>query len=148
MLARVQALILSLWAGMVVTLGAVVAPGLFSVLARADAGHLAGYFFGLEARLSLGLAVVCLLIERGLHRRGASRSASAMSAEALMVLLVLFLTIVAQYVLHPLLEAARDSGATGSFGLLHGLSSGLFVLKAMVLVALVWRAGAAAQEPA
>ena len=142
MVARVQALMAGLWAGLVLALGAMTAPRLFALLPRADAGRVAGDLFGLEARLSLAVGVVMILLERRRHEDDPGGGASAMGPRMLIALAVIFLTVMAEYVRRPMLDAARQNqgAASASFLWLHGVSAALFVLKAALLVALAWQA--------
>jgi Domain of unknown function (DUF4149) len=136
MLGRLAALLASLWLGLVLTLAAVVAPAAFTVLERSLAGRLAGQCFRIEAQLSLGLALLLLL----LHRRLASeRGTAVLSTEILLVLGALFCTVLGYFALQPAMEAARAGQGTWSFGALHGASSALFALKGILLLVLVWR---------
>jgi len=64
---------------------------------------------------------------------------SVMSVNLLLVLGALFCTVLGYFALQPLMEAARAGQGRFSFGALHGASSVLFVLKGLLLLALVWR---------
>ena len=66
LLCRIRTLLAALWLGLVVTLGAAVAPTLFAMLERTEAGRIAGQLFRIEAHAGLGLAVALFLIERRL----------------------------------------------------------------------------------
>lgn len=147
MLGRLAALLASLWLGLVLTLGAVAAPAAFAVLERSLAGRVAGQCFRIEAQLSLGLALLLLLIHRRLASdRAAQAKVSAMSTEILLVLGALFCTVLGYFALQPMMEAARAGQGTWSFGAVHGASSALFALKGMLLLVLAWR-GTAQRVP-
>ena len=147
MLGRLAALLASLWLGLVLTLGAVAAPAAFAVLERSLAGRVAGQCFRIEAQLSLGLALLLLLIHRRLAcDRAAQAKVSAMSTEILLVLGALFCTVLGYFALQPMMEAARAGQGTWSFGAVHGASSALFALKGMLLLVLAWR-GTAQRVP-
>jgi hypothetical protein len=62
------------------------------------------------------------------------------SANMLLALGALFCTIAGYFALQPMMEAARQ-GLPGamSFGLLHGASSVFFLLKGLLVAALLWR---------
>lgn len=141
-LARFQAWLAALWAGSTVALGGLAAPALFSALERQVAGVGAGRIFQIEANLSLFMAMLMFVMERRRVRDAieSGASASAMSPALIMILAVLFITIVGQHVLHPMIQSAR-LGTPGllSFGILHGMSAALYWVKAAVLVALSWR---------
>jgi hypothetical protein len=141
MLARLAALLASLWLGLVLTLGGVVAPAAFAVLERASAGRLAGQCFRIEAQLSLGLGLVLLLLHRRLasDRAASGHGSPVLSTEILLVLGALFCTVLGYFALQPAMEAARAGQGAWSFGALHGASSGLFAIKGLLLLVLAWR---------
>jgi Domain of unknown function (DUF4149) len=143
MLRQVRTLVAAVWLGMVLTLAAVVAPVLFAGLDRTEAGRLAG-MFRIEAYVALGLAVALFLVERRLAalRMQAGRG-SMLSMNGVLVLGALFCTVLGYFALQPMMEAARAGQGQWSFGALHGLSSALFVLKGLLLLALVWRGAGA-----
>jgi hypothetical protein len=141
MLQRLRTVLTALWLGLVVTLAAVAAPTAFAVLERTLAGQVAGRMFGIEARVGLGLAVALFLIERRLASlRVAAGRGSVLSVEIVLVLGALFCTVLGYFALQPMMEAARAGQGAYSFGALHGVSSALFVLKGLLLLALLWRA--------
>ncbi len=144
MLRQVRTLVAAVWLGMVLTLAAVVAPVLFAGLDRTEAGRLAGNMFRIEAYVALGLAVALFLVERRLAalRMQAGRG-SMLSMNGVLVLGALFCTVLGYFALQPMMEAARAGQGQWSFGALHGLSSALFVLKGLLLLALVWRGAGA-----
>jgi hypothetical protein len=111
------------------------------VLERTLAGQVAGRMFGIEARVGLGLAIALFLIERRLASlRVAAGRGSVLSVEIMLVLGALFCTVLGYFALQPMMEAARAGQGAYSFGALHGVSSALFVLKGLLLLALLWRA--------
>jgi hypothetical protein len=140
MLRQARTLVAAVWLGLVLTLAVVVAPVLFAGLERAEAGRLAGNLFRIEAHVALGLAVVLFLLERRLAsvRLQAGRG-SVLSVNVLLVLGALFCTVLGYFALQPLMDAARAGQGPWSFGALHGVSSSLFALKGLLLLALVWR---------
>jgi len=142
MLARFAKLLASLWLGLVVTLGGVTAPLAFQVLERGLAGQLAGACFRLEAQLSLGAAMLLFMVHRKLAQQQAEAGqGSRISTELLLVLGALFCTVLGFFALQPMMEAARQGQGSFSFGALHGASSTLFLVKGVLLLGLVWRAG-------
>ncbi|MGH6649342.1 DUF4149 domain-containing protein [Aquabacterium sp.] len=134
--ARLQALLAALWAGILVGVGGIAAPSLFAVLERGLAGMAAGRIFAVEAHVSLALAMVLFFFER---QRSRQPGQSVMSAELLLVLGALFATVLGHFALSPMVVAAKAGQGTLSFGTLHALSSGLFVLKGLMVLALAWR---------
>lgn len=136
-----QAWLSSLWLGLLLTLGGVAAPALFAVLDRVSAGQAAGRFFTLEAYISLVFAVTLLLLERRLLRADTSLfKRNRWSLNMWLVVLALLLTLLSQYLVHPMLQSVK-AGNTGplSFGALHAISSGLFFAKTVVVLVLSWR---------
>lgn len=143
MLNRIATLLTAVWLGLVLTLAAVAAPVAFATLERSAAGALVGQYFRIEAHVGLGLAVVLFLIERrlsGLQMR--ERQAVGLSAPPLLVLGALFCTVLGYFALQPLMAQARAGQGTWSFGQLHAVSSALFALKGLLLLALLWRRSA------
>ncbi len=123
-------------------IGGIAAPALFSVLERQQAGAGAGQIFHIEARLSLAFAILLFVLERRRVRdeveQGASQS--AMSANLLLVLGALFLTVLGGFALQPMIQAAKAGEPTAlSFAALHGISASLYWLKALMVLALAWR---------
>lgn len=150
MLLRLRVLLSGLWAGMLLTIGGMAAPTLFTLLERASAGRVAQRYFFLESRASLVLVAALILIERMLARRAmqqsleagarAAASSSLLSINLGLLLLALGCTIVGYDVLQPMMEVARAGGGGASFAALHGFSAGLFLLKTVLVLVLAWRA--------
>lgn len=133
MLRRGRALLPGLWAGMLLCLGTLATPAPFALLPREMAGRVAGRMLAGEAYASLALAVVFVLLERRL--RGAVRP----SAEMLLALGALFCTVAGYFGVLPMMDAARAGQGPWSFAMLHAVSSGSFVLKGVLVLALAWR---------
>jgi hypothetical protein len=141
-LLRFQAWLAGLWAGMIIAVGGVAAPSLFMVLERELAGKGAGRIFTLEAKISLAFAVLIFVIERRRVRDLVEQGVtiSAMTSNLLLVLVALFLTIFGEFVLHPMIEAAKAGQATAlSFGALHGVSAIMFWTRGVIVASLAWR---------
>ncbi len=156
LLERCYALLLSLWLGAQVVVGAIVAPALFASLPdRSMAGTVAGEIF---ARLGvagvIGLALLLAL------RAGLDASAqSSLSGRAVraprwvhyLLLLALVLTGFSHFWVRTNIASVRqqvqlaggfasaDPALVRHFGALHGLSSGLFLITALIALALVLR---------
>lgn len=145
MLSRLRCLLAGLWAGALLSLGAVGAPMLFALLERGTAGRVAGRYFMIEAYAALGLGVVLLLIERRLARCEAEvGQGSRFSLNLALVLGALFCTVAGYFALQPMMEQARQGLGRLSFAQLHGIASAFFVLKGALVLALAWRASAPA----
>lgn len=141
-LQRFQNWLAGVWAGLIVGVGGVAAPSLFAALERQAAGQGAGRIFAVEAKLSLAFAILLFMIERRRVRdlAVAEGSSSVMTGNLLLVLGALFLTVLGQFALHPMIEAAKAGQPTRlSFGALHGISAALFWLKAVCVLSLAWR---------
>lgn len=140
-LGRVMAVVAGLWAGVLLAIALIGAPAGFAVLAeRADAGRVAGHMFVREAYLSLALAVVMFILERGRARRAAEAGeGSVLSAELLLLAGVLFCTVAGYFALQPMMAAARAGQGTLSFGALHAISTVFYGLKTLLVLALAWR---------
>lgn len=137
---RLRRLLPGVWLGWLLTLGAVVAPSLFVVLDRPLAGRVVGHLLALEAQASLLLSVVLILLDRARAARRGAGGGPRISGELMLVLATLFCTVLGHYALLPMLQAARAGQGAWSFAALHGLSAGFFVLKAVLVAALAWRA--------
>jgi uncharacterized membrane protein YhaH (DUF805 family) len=141
-LLRFQSWLASVWAGMLIATGGIAAPSLFLVLDRVSAGRGAGQIFTIEAKVSLGLAMLLLMLERRRLRdlSESGHALSAMSGNLLLILAALFLAILGEFVLHPMIEAAKQGQVSGlSFGALHGISASLYWLRTVLVATLAWR---------
>ncbi|MDQ6680631.1 MAG: DUF4149 domain-containing protein, partial [Pseudomonadota bacterium] len=93
-----------------------------------------------EAYLSLGLALLLVIIERSRAQRAADAGAgSAFSTETMLLLGTIFCTVAGHFAIEPMLAAARLGQGPWSFGALHAASSAFFVLKGLLVLALAWR---------
>ncbi|MCU0929806.1 MAG: DUF4149 domain-containing protein [Burkholderiaceae bacterium] len=135
---RLRALIAGLWAGLLLAVALIATPAPFATLPTADAGRVVARVLATEAAVSLAVAIVLILLERRRAREGRP----AMSAELLLVLGALFCTVLGYYGLQPMLAAARAGQGAWSFGALHAASTVLFGVKALLVLALAWRATA------
>lgn len=140
MLQRLARLLAGLWAGLLVGLGAIGAPAGFAVTTVEIAGRTAGRMFAIEAHVSLTVAVILLLLNRKTVLAEPDQPpVPALNTNLLLVLGTLFCTIVGYFVLQPMMAAARAGEGSLSFGVLHGLSAGLFALKGVLVLSLAWR---------
>lgn len=127
-------LLLAFWAGLLLTLGAVVAPTLFAVLAdRRLAGFIAGNLF--RSATVISAAIAALLA--GLAARAGGEQVRSRQAEAAVPAVLLSIS---EWLVRPLLEAARAGGTGGgAFAAWHAVSSGLYWLATVVVVVAVVR---------
>lgn len=159
MLERVFRVLAMVWVGSQLTIGFLVAPTLFSLLPRVTAGDVAGNLFHSEAIIGGVCATLLLSLGNALVRRG-WRGYRELQW---IVLAMLLLVIVGYFALQPFMaglrDAARDAGVAlaqsrfaARFGLLHGISSALYVVETLAGILLVWRlpvaAGAMPAQPA
>jgi len=126
-------LVLALWAGVLVSIGALVAPTLFAILAsRVVAGGLAAELFRRTTFLSLVLAILLVALGRG-------RAAAGGWLRRLWPLAPAALLAASEFGIRPLLEAARAaSGPAGRvFAAWHALSAAVFVAATALVIALL-----------
>jgi hypothetical protein len=141
--ARLRLLLPGLWLGLLATIALVAAPAAFAALAPHDAGRVAARMLAIEADASLVFAIVLFLLERGRASRAAQAGrGSLISTEMLLLLGTLVCTVAGYFALLPLMEAARAGQGRLSFGALHAISSGFYVAKGLLVLALAWRAAA------
>jgi hypothetical protein len=137
---RLAAWLAGLWAGALWGIGGIGAPAGFATTLPEIAGRVAGRMFMLEAYLSLVLAVALFVLLRRLARRASQAgTGSVFSADMLFVLGALFCTVAGYFALQPMMAAARAGQGSLSFGALHGISAGLYGLKAILVSVLAWR---------
>jgi hypothetical protein len=142
---RVRAVLAALWGGLLLCVALLAAPSAFAVLERSQAGALVGRIFALDANISLGVALLLMVIERRL-RRDTQRDATGptFTAEFLLPAGALFCTVAGYFALQPLMAAAKAGGQGGpSFVTLHAVSFGFYGLKMLLVLALAWRASRA-----
>lgn len=129
----VRGLVVALWAGALVVVGALVAPALFRVLPeRALAGLVAGELFRLLTWLSVAAAAITI----ALHARapvGPLRS-------RFWPLLPAALLLANEYALRPVMDASRAAGqVTAAFMAWHGVSAALYAAATLAALALLVR---------
>ncbi|HUO78541.1 MAG TPA: DUF4149 domain-containing protein [Steroidobacteraceae bacterium] len=126
-------LLLAFWAGLLLTLGAVVAPALFAVLDdRHLAGTVAGALFGIATALSAAIAAALVALAPRAPAAPPGGRAAAVGPALLLA--------ASHFGVRPLLDAARAAGAGGAsaFAAWHALASALYWAAAVwVTVALV-----------
>lgn len=137
-----QRILLTLWVGGLWTAGYIVAPMLFHVLDdRRLAGELAGEIFGVMSYVGLACGIVLLI---GLIYQAGRDVLRAWQFWALVAMLAL--VSIGEFILQPMiytLKAAtpggfvEGSGAAARFGILHGISSLLFLATSLLGLALV-----------
>lgn len=143
MLARARLLVATAWAGSLWAVGYLAAPTLFATLTdRVLAGTIAASLFHVQALVSIAWALLLLLLlwrdKAGLP--GARRTA------VLLTLVMLACTLVSHFGLQPEMAALRaaagpggvmESAAKGRFGMLHGISSSIYLFQSVLAAWLV-----------
>lgn len=146
-LQHLAAMLAALWAGIMIGVGYVSAPVIFKMLGeqRRFAGVIAGDSFTRTAYVTLALGVVILLLVRTVNRRAGFNTPNA---PMILTLGALFLAILGQFVIHPLVAQARDYGTTAlSFGALHGISTIVYMVEIVCVLALNWSLCKPVQKP-
>lgn len=138
--AVLAALVAGMWAGVLLCIGAIAAPAAFATLAPADAGRFVGRVFEQEAHGSIVVALLLFAIERQRSGRAAAAGVgSVFSSNLLLLLGCIFCTVAGYFGVQPLMAAARTGQGALSFGALHAVSGGFFVLKGLLALVLAWR---------
>jgi len=113
------------------------APNAFATLARPEAGAYVGRLFLLDARVSLVMGVVLLLVEQR-RQRDAHGDRVVVSRLLVLPLLAVFLAVLGFDALSPMMEQAKQGQGPFGFALLHALSMACFVAKIAVVATLAW----------
>ena len=145
---RIFSLIAGLWVGGLLTIGFLVVPILFSNLGdRQVAGMVAANLFKLPAYISVLTSIILMLMANHFVRLG--RSYYRVSRWILLGMLAC--AISAAFIIIPWMNSLRDqalylglsvreSTYAVLFSRLHGISSAIYMLQAILGIALVWRA--------
>ena len=131
-----------LWLGVLLAIALIATPAASNSLDKASFGAVARAIFAREAPTSLVFGVLILVIERrdALARHMAT-GVTQFSSEMLLAAGALFCTVAGYYGLLPAMEQARLGGPTQlTFLQLHALSLAFFGLKALLVLALTWKA--------
>lgn len=139
--ARARVLLVTIWAGSIWTIGYLVAPMLFATLAdRVLAGTIAGSLFRAGAYLSLCCAALLLAL------LWFDRTWSQRTAALRLVMAMLICVLIGYFGLQPWMAALREAAGPGGvmegatrmqFGMLHGVSSLIYLVQSGLAVALV-----------
>lgn len=145
MQAKARLLIAALWAGSLWAVGYLVAPTLFATLSdRVLAGTIAGAIFNAQAWLS----IACALLLLALLLTGRDVEPPRRRLLLIVVLVMLLCTLVSHFGLQPMMAELRsaagpagvmESAAKGRFGLLHGLSSVIYLVQSVLAGWLLWK---------
>ena len=140
-LQRWRMLLPGLWGGWLLCVALLATPAPFALLALADAGRVVARMLAEEAYTSLALGVVLLVLERVAASRAAEAGqGSGFSAGLGLALGTIACTVAGYFVVEPMMAPARLGQGPLSFGQLHLISSGFYLLKVALVLALAWRA--------
>lgn len=128
------------------TLGLVAAPVLFSMLDRTSAGSVAAQLFRIEAIIGVVSAFVLILIGNRFVKSGIVEYKRARWIVAAMLVCVFVGYFALQPFMNSLRMAAQEAGMelanspyAKQFGILHGISSAIYLIECLFGLALVWR---------
>jgi hypothetical protein len=132
--------------GSLLTIGYAAAPTLFATLDRVAAGTVAARLFRIEAFIGVLCGILALALGNVLVRRGALAYRPLRALLAGMLVCVL----VGYFALQPFMEAMRGAALEAGvdvahsayatrFGLLHGISSLIYLIESLLGIALVWK---------
>ena len=155
LLARTRLLVATLWAGSLWAVGYLAAPTLFATLSdRVLAGTIAGNLFTSQAWLSIACALVMLVLlwatqtSTGGIFAGPAANMAAKSRRTLLIIVLVMLacTLVSHFGLQPMMASLRaaagpggvmDDAAKNEFGILHGISSAIYLVQSLLAAWLV-----------
>jgi hypothetical protein len=139
------------WVGSLLTLGLIAAPVLFSMLDRTSAGSVAAQLFRIEAIIGVISALVLILIGNRFVKSGIVDYKRVRWIVAVMLVCVLVGYFALQPFMSSLRMAAQEAGTdlanspyARQFGILHGVSSTIYLIECLFGIALVWRLPGAA----
>jgi hypothetical protein len=155
LLARTRLLVATLWAGSLWAVGYLAAPTLFATLSdRVLAGTIAGNLFTSQAWLSIACALVMLVLlwatqtSTGGIFAGPAANMAAKSRRTLLIIVLVMLacTLVSHFGLQPMMASLRaaagpggvmEDAAKNEFGILHGISSAIYLVQSLLAAWLV-----------
>jgi hypothetical protein len=147
LITRARLLIATLWVGSLWTIGYIAAPTLFATLFdRVLAGTIAGSLFRAEAWLSVICGILLLILQKIRGRHASPDNPEETRQEVRLIAAMLACTLIGYFCLQPFMAALREAaGAAGvmasdanlQFAILHGLSSGIYLIGSLVGVRLV-----------
>lgn len=143
---RIFRLLVVVWVGSLLTIGYAAAPTLFATLDRVAAGAVAARLFRIEAIIGVLCGILALALGNVLVRRGALVYRPLRGWLAGMLICVL----VGYFALQPFMEAMRSAALEGGvdvahsayaarFGVLHGISSLIYLIESLLGIVLVWK---------
>lgn len=138
-LPKLRLLVAVLWAGSLWAVGYLVAPTLFATLSdRVLAGTIAGSMFHSMALLSLGCGLAMMLL---LWRATPGWDGKRRRTVLAIIVLMVMCTVVSHFGLQPMMAELRaaagpsgvmESAMKSRFGMLHGISSGIYLIQSLL----------------
>lgn len=132
----VERIFLTIWVGGMWAIGYIVAPVLFHLLSKVQAGTVAGQLFSIMSYVGLVSGVLLLgslAMDAGLQL--------FMQWRGPVLVIMLLVICIGQFILQPQMVALRDAGLQGArfhaFMRLHGISQVLFLIASVGGLALV-----------
>jgi hypothetical protein len=143
---RLFRMISMLWVGSLLTLGLVAAPVLFAILDRTSAGSVAAQLFRIEAIVGVVCSLALILIGNRFVKSGIVDYKRVRWIVAVMLLCVLVGYFALQPFMNAMRVAAQEAGTelanspyATKFGVLHGISSAIYLIECLFGLVLVWR---------
>jgi hypothetical protein len=144
LMSRTRLLLATLWAGSLWSIGYLAAPTLFATLSdKMLAGSIAGSLFRIQAWLSIFCAIMLIGLLRWSKRDIAGSEFKILLG---IILGMLGCALVLHFGLHPLIAGLRNASDSNGlmpaeikrqFGILHGLSSGIYLVESLLAVVLI-----------
>jgi hypothetical protein len=141
---RLQILIATFWIGSLWTIGYLVAPTLFAALSdRSLAGSIAGQLFRAEAWLSIACGATLIALQKWQSDQG---NAGQRKWCLRLIYAMLGCTLLGYFGLQPFMAELRATAGAGGvmssdvkmqFGILHGISSALYLVESLLGAALI-----------
>lgn len=138
-----ERVLLTVWVGGMWTIGYLVAPVLFTMLdSRVIAGNIAGLLFSITSYVGLLCGVLLLALAINASGRQSVRQWRVWIVSAM-----ISLTVISQFVITPLMKDIKQARLAAKlvspemlerFQLLHGISTGLFMLTSLMGLVIVW----------
>ncbi|MEN9379978.1 MAG: hypothetical protein RJB15_1671 [Pseudomonadota bacterium] len=144
---RLFTVISGLWVGAFISIGFLVVPVIFMAMGdRQVAGLIAGNLFKLTAYISVGVCGFLMVMANHLVKSGIQ----AYRLVRWLLLLMLVCGVLAAFVIIPWMNglrdqallhgiSARETNNANLFGLLHSLSSIIFMIQSILGIGLVWQ---------
>lgn len=129
-----------LWLGLLIAVAAIATPAPFAALSKAEAGLVVARVLAREAGASVVLGALLLLLQRASLRRDQAHGRPAPQVDRVLILAAIgvFCTVAGYYGLQPMMVEARAGQGALSFGQLHALSAGFYIVKTVAVAVLAF----------